>query len=270
MIYFVATPIGNLKDITFRALEVLKSVDIIACEDTRTSKVLLSHYDIVNKNLISYHKFNEQQSSEKIIEYALSGKDIAVISDAGMPGISDPGNILAKKLVEQNIDFCVIPGANALLTALVYSGFNSQNFYFVGFLPEKNSDKDKVVNQILTLNCTLIFYVSSHNLDKDIKYLNQKLGNRKCCLTKELTKLHENKFYFDLESFPEIDERGEFVLIVEGAKENQEEMSIFDHVLFYVNLGLSKNDAIKKVASERHLAKNEVYKEVLNLPSPRV
>ena len=152
MIYFVATPIGNLKDITLRALEVLKSVDIIACEDTRTSKVLLSHYDIANKNLISYHKFNEQQSSEKIIEYALSGKDIAVISDAGMPGISDPGNVLAKKLVEQNIDFCVIPGANALLTALVYSGFNSQNFYFVGFLPEKNSDKDKVVNQILTLN----------------------------------------------------------------------------------------------------------------------
>ena len=270
MIYFVATPIGNLKDITLRALEVLKSVDVIACEDTRTSKVLLSHYEIAGKTLISYHKFNEQESSEKIIELASAGKDVAIISDAGMPGISDPGNILAKKLSEQNVEFSVIPGANAVLTALVYSGFNSQNFYFVGFMPEKRSDKEKVLNQILTLNCPLIFYVSSHNLKKDISYLNEKLGNRNCCLTKELTKLHENKFYFSLNSFPEIDERGEFVLIVDGAKENQEEMSIFEHVLFYVNLGLSKNDAIKKVANERHLAKNEVYKEVLNLPSTRV
>lgn len=270
MIYFVATPIGNLKDITLRALDILKSVDVIACEDTRTSKTLLSHYDITNKTLISYHKFNEQSSSEKIINLAMSGKDIAIISDAGMPGISDPGNILASKLVEQKLDYCVIPGANALLTALVYSGFDSQRFYFVGFMPEKNSDKEKVINQILTLNCTLIFYVSSHNLKKDIAYLNEKLGNRNCCLTKELTKLHENKFYFTLDNFPEIDERGEFVLLVEGAKENQEEMTIFEHVLFYVNLGLSKNDAIKKVASERHLAKNEVYKEVLNLPSTRV
>lgn len=270
MIYFVATPIGNLKDITLRALEVLKSVDIIACEDTRTSKVLLSHYEITNKTLISYHKFNEQESSDKIIEYSNAGKDIAIISDAGMPGISDPGNILAKKLAEQNVEFSVIPGANAVLTALVYSGFNSQNFYFVGFLPEKKSDKEKTINQILTLNCSLIFYVSSHNLKKDISFLNEKLGNRKCCLTKELTKLHENKFYFTLNSFPEIDERGEFVLIVEGANDSQEEMTIVEHVLFYVNLGLSKNDAIKKVASERHLAKNEVYKEVLNLPGARV
>lgn len=270
MIYFVATPIGNLKDITLRALEVLKSVDVIACEDTRTSKILLSHYEITNKTLISYHKFNEQESSNKIIDYANAGKDVAIISDAGTPGISDPGNILAKKLTEQNIEYCVIPGANALITALVYSGFNSQNFYFVGFMPEKRADKEKIINQILTLNCSLIFYVSSHNLKKDITFLSEKLGDRKCCLTKELTKLHENKFYFTLSAFPEIDERGEFVLIVEGAKENQEEMTIFEHVLFYVNLGLSKNDAIKKVANERHIAKNEVYKEVLNLPASRV
>lgn len=267
MIYFVATPIGNLNDISLRALETLKNVQVIACEDTRTSKVLLNKFEIKNKLLISYHKFNEQESSQNIIKLASKGKDIAVISDAGMPGISDPGNILAKKLVESKIDFTVIPGANALTTALVLSGFDSRNFFFAGFLPEKKVEKDKLLSQISTLSSTLIFYVSSHNIKKDIQYLFEQLGNRKACLVKELTKVFETKYYFSLLSLPEIDERGEFVLIVEGNNESLDfdSMTIQEHVLFYVNLGFSKNDAIKKVAKERGKSKNEIYMQVLNI-----
>lgn len=267
MIYFVATPIGNLNDISLRALETLKNVQVIACEDTRTSKVLLDKFEIKNKLLISYHKFNEQESSQNIIKLASEGKDIAFISDAGMPGISDPGNILAKKLVEAKIDFTVIPGASALTTALVLSGFDSRNFFFAGFLPEKKVEKDKLLSQISTLSSTLIFYVSSHNIKKDIQYLFEQLGNRKACLVKELTKVFETKYYFSLSSLPEIDERGEFVLIVEGNNESLDfdSMTIQEHVLFYVNLGFSKNDAIKKVAKERGKSKNEIYMQVLNI-----
>lgn len=267
MIYFVATPIGNLNDISLRALETLKNVQVIACEDTRTSKVLLDKFEIKNKLLISYHKFNEQESSQNIIKLASEGKDIAIISDAGMPGISDPGNILAKKLVEAKIDFTVIPGASALTTALVLSGFDSRNFFFAGFLPEKKVEKDKLLSQISTLSSTLIFYVSSHNIKKDIQYLFEQLGNRKACLVKELTKVFETKYYFSLSSLPEIDERGEFVLVVEGNNESLDfdSMTIQEHVLFYVNLGFSKNDAIKKVAKERGKSKNEIYMQVLNI-----
>lgn len=267
MIYFVATPIGNLNDISLRALETLKNVQVIACEDTRTSKVLLDKFEIKNKLLISYHKFNEQESSQNIIKLASEGKDIAIISDAGMPGISDPGNILAKKLVEAKIDFTVIPGASALTTALVLSGFDSRNFFFAGFLPEKKVEKDKLLSQISTLSSTLIFYVSSHNIKKDIQYLFEQLGNRKACLVKELTKVFETKYYFSLLSLPEIDERGEFVLIVEGNNESLDfdSMTIQEHVLFYVNLGFSKNDAIKKVAKERGKSKNEIYMQVLTI-----
>ena len=245
----------------------MKNVQVIACEDTRTSKVLLDKFEIKNKLLISYHKFNEQESSQNLIKLASEGKDIAIISDAGMPGISDPGNILTKKLVEAKIDFTVIPGASALTTALVLSGFDSRNFFFAGFLPEKKVEKDKLLSQISTLSSTLIFYVSSHNIKKDIQYLFEQLGNRKACLVKELTKVFETKYYFSLLSLPEIDERGEFVLIVEGNNESLDfdSMTIQEHVLFYVNLGFSKNDAIKKVAKERGKSKNEIYMQVLNI-----
>lgn len=264
MIYFVSTPIGNLEDITIRAINTLKSVDVIACEDTRTSLALLNKYEI-NKKLISYHKFNEQEAAEKIIALNNEGKNVAIISDAGMPGISDPGFVLAKKLNQQDISFTVLPGANAALTALVFSGLNSSNFYFVGFLPEKNADKSKIIAEVLALKSSLIFYVSAHNIKKDLQFLHQNLGERQACLVKELTKLHESKFHFTLGQDLEINEKGEFVLIVEGNKNSFEDMSIVDHVKFFINLGLSKNDAIKKVAKERNLNKNEVYKQVLDL-----
>lgn len=265
MIYFVSTPIGNLKDITLRAIEILKSVDIIACEDTRTSKILLDKYEISSR-LISYHKFNEMESSNNIIKLANEGKNIAIISDAGMPVISDPGNILTKKLVENNLEFTVVPGANAALSALILSGFDARNFFFAGFLPEKNTEKDCLLSEICLLKSSLIFYLSPHNIDKDLQYLHKKLGSRRACLVKEITKLHESKCFFNLGEMPNIVLKGEFVLIVDGKQDDvHDELSIKDHVLFYINLGLSKNDAIKKVAKEKNVAKNEIYKEVLNL-----
>ena len=265
MIYFVSTPIGNLKDITLRALDVLKEADVIACEDTRTSKTLLDHYGIKPEKLISYHKFNEQESSDKIIELNNLGKNIAVISDAGTPIISDPGNILNKKLCDKNIPFSVVPGANALLPALVLSGFDANKFYFAGFLPEK------LLSQVISLSCSLIFYISPHSLLADLNYLYAQLGARKACLVKELTKIFETRYEFVLGEEININTKGEFVLIIEGKQEeNLDDLSIFDHVSFYINLGMTKNDAIKKVAKERGLAKNEVYKEVLNISSNRI
>ena len=159
MIYFVATPIGNLKDITLRALEVLKSVDVIACEDTRNSLKLLNYYEI-SKKLIAYHKFNENNSSDGIIALAKQGKNIAVISDAGMPVISDPGQILINKLIEENIAFTVVPGASASLSALLLSGLDSVNFTFVGFLDEQNKKRKEQIEKVKDYYSTLIFYVS--------------------------------------------------------------------------------------------------------------
>src|SRR5574344_1928928 len=168
MIYFVSTPIGNLDDITLRAINTLKNVDIIACEDTRTSQKLLNHYEI-NKKLISFHKFNETSACDKIIEFNSQGQNIAIISDAGMPVIFDPGNILTKILREKNINFSVIPGANAGLSALLLSGLDASSFTFSGFLPEKKTEKLNLINQLSLIKSTLIFYLSPHNLEEDLK-----------------------------------------------------------------------------------------------------
>ncbi len=281
MIYFVSTPIGNLEDISFRAINVLNSVDVIACEDTRTSQKLLSHYKI-SKKLISFHKFNETSTCERIIEMNSAGQNIAIISDAGMPIISDPGNILTKALREKNIDFTIIPGANAALSALVLSGLDASSFLFAGFLPEKKSEKIDLLNQLSIIKSTLIFYISSHNIEKDLNDIYSVLGKRKCSLVKEITKIHEKVYSFNLgdnlfiannelekskveKNSIVIDSKGEFVLIIEGCQdsENLLNTSIPDHVKFYINLGLSKNDAIKRVAHERNLNKNTIYQAVL-------
>lgn len=277
MIYFVATPIGNLKDITYRAVEVLKNVDVIACEDTRTSKVLLNHYEINTAKLISFHKFNELECSDKIISLAENGKNIAIISDAGMPVISDPGNCLTKKLVEKKIEFTVVPGANAGLSALLLSGLDASNFYFAGFVPEKNIERKNLLTELSLIKATLVFYVAPHNLKKDIQDFEKYFGKREVSVVKEITKLYEKTYNFNLgdklafskdEEGIQIETHGEFVVIVSGAKNenlNLSEMTIVDHVKFYINLGFSKNDAIKKVAKERNVNKNTVYQEVLKL-----
>ena len=164
MLYFIATPIGNLKDISFRAVEKLKEVDVIACEDTRKSLILLNRYEI-KKRLITYHKDNEKNSADGIIKLFEEGKEVAVISDSGMPVISDPGNYLTKKLHEKNIEYSVIPGANAGLCALILSGLDARRFSFIGFLPEKNKEINILLEEIKTYENTLIFYISPHNLD---------------------------------------------------------------------------------------------------------
>ena len=256
MLYFVATPIGNLKDISFRAVEVLKSVDVVACEDTRTSLKLLNYYDI-KKPLISYHKFNEKNSSDGIIKLLREGKNVAVISDSGMPVISDPGEILSQKLCEENLEFTIIPGANAGLSALVLSGFDAKNFAFLGFLPENNKEKAKKLENIKNFSGSLVFYVSPHNLFKDIKFLAENLGNRRACLVSEITKMFEKKFFFDLKFPPEIEVKGEYVLIVSGVYEEKENdlnlLTVQEHIDYYLAQGLSKNEAIKKVGKDRKI-----------------
>ena len=267
MVYFVATPIGNLKDITLRALDVLNEVDVIACEDTRNSLKLLNHYNI-SKKLIAYHKFNENNSADGIIKLAKEGKNIAIISDAGMPVISDPGQVLINKLIENNIEYTVIPGASASLTALLLSGLESQTFSFVGFLDEQNKKRKQQIEDIKDIKSTLIFYVSPYNVQKDIEFLYSQLGDRKACLVNEITKLHEKTIHFSLGQQLEFEPRGEYVLIVEGNKEQKTfNQTPKEKLIELINLNTPKNDAIKQVAKMYNLPKNEIYKLALDLKS---
>ncbi len=266
MVYFVATPIGNLKDITFRAIEVLNSVDVIACEDTRNSLKLLNNYNITKK-LIAYHKFNEKNSAEGIVKLAKENKNIAVISDAGMPVISDPGAILINKLIEENIDYTVIPGASASLSALLLSGFDAQTFTFVGFLDERNKVRMEQVRKIKDIETTLIFYISPHNLIKDIEFLNINLGNRRACLVNEITKVYEKVIRFNLGELPEFQIRGEYVLLVEGksVEKVEDTDSIEQELKQLLKTGMAKSDAVKYISTCRNIPKNKVYKIALNL-----
>ena len=254
MLYFVATPIGNLKDMSLRAIETLESVDIIACEDTRKSMILLNHYGI-KKRLISYHKNNEFNSAKGIIELLQQGQNVAVISDCGMPVISDPGSILIQKLKENDLDYTIIPGANAGLSALVLSGFDASKFTFLGFLPEKNKQKEELLQSVKNLQTTLIFYVSPHNVVKDLEMLKKHLGSRDVCLVGEITKVYEKKLFFSLDEIPEFEPRGEYVLIVQGAKPTSgfKNLSIEEQIEFYIESGLTKKEALKRVAKENNI-----------------
>ena len=189
-VYLVPTPIGNLKDITLRALEVLKAVDIIAAEDTRQTLKLLNYFEI-KKSLISYHQHNEKRKGEEIIDMVKDGKDIAVVTDAGTPGISDPGAILVQKCIENNVEFCVLPGATAITTAVVYSGLDTTKFLFRGFIPRETKDRKILFQEIKESKETLVFYESPHRLLSTLELLQNNLGNRKIAACRELTKMHE-------------------------------------------------------------------------------
>lgn len=268
MLYFVATPIGNLKDISYRAIEVLNSVDVIACEDTRNSLKLLNYYNI-HKKLIAYHKYNEENSSEGIIALLNEGKDVAIISDAGMPVISDPGETIIKKLSENNIDYTVIPGANAGLCALILSGLDASRFTFVGFLPDDKKMRENLLAEIKDYKTTLLFYVAPHDVISVCEKLYNVLGKRKAVLVNEITKMYEKTFNFNLGDEINFEPKGEYVLVVEGSKKIEvndlKSLSIKDHLLYYINLGETKADAIKKVAKERGVNKNEVYQVAIDL-----
>jgi len=261
MLYFVGTPIGNLKDISLRALEVLKSVDEIACEDTRHSLGLLNAYEI-KKPLFSYHKFNEKECSEKIIEKIKEGKNIAVISDAGMPVISDPGNVLAQMLIENGLEFTVIPGACAFVSALVLGGLDSSRFCFLGFMPEKQSERKEFLQKYKDLDLTLIFYCAPHDIKRDIESVYSVFGQRRAVAVKEITKLYERAEQFNLEDGIKSEPKGEYVLLVEGAKIENENLKLSEkeHIELYIAQGLDKKDALKKVAKERGVSKSSLYK----------
>lgn len=276
-LYLVPTPIGNLKDITLRALEVLQNVDIIAAEDTRQSLKLLNHFNI-RKTLISYHQHNEQGKSEDIIRQVEEGKDIAIISDAGSPGISDPGSVIVSKCIEKNIDFEVLPGATAITTALVYSGLDTTKFIFRGFLPRENKERKPIIDDLIDRSETLIFYEAPHRLLNTLEFLYDNIGNRKIAMCRELTKLYEEIIRLTLEEaieyYKQQSPRGEYVLVVEGkSKEDIDKdekakwdmLTIEEHIRRYVDEGLNKKDAMKKVAKDRGVAKSEIYKHSLNI-----
>ena len=271
-LYLVPTPIGNLKDITLRALEILKEADFIAAEDTRQTLKLLNHFEI-KKPMISYHKFNEQIKSDKIIDLLIEGKNIALVSDAGTPGISDPGSVIVGRCIEKMIDFEVLPGATAITTALVYSGLDTTKFLFRGFLPRENKDRKVISEELLQSQETIIFYEAPHRLLDTLIFLNEAFGNRKIAVCRELTKVYQEIFRGTIKEavqyFMENKPRGEFVLVMEGKKleeikEEQREawanLSIEDHIRKHIDEGMDKKSAIKLVAKERELPKSEVYK----------
>lgn len=265
MIYFVSTPIGNLKDITLRAIETLKSVDVIACEDTRNSLKLLNHYDI-HKKLIAYHKFNEKASTNGIINLAKEGKNIAIISDSGTPLISDPGEILVKSLIENNIPFTVIPGASAVISALILSGFAGGAFTFVGFLNEQNKKRRAELENIKNFEGAIVFYVSPYNIFDDIKSIYEILGDQEACLVNEITKMYEKTLHFSLASTLEIEPKGEYVLVVNNKPQKQKNnQSIEEQLKTLLYQGIEKNEAIKIVAKNNNLKKSEVYKFAINI-----
>ena len=261
MLYIISTPIGNLKDVSFRAIETLKSVDLIACEDTRHSLKFLSAYDI-KKPLVSYHKFNEKASSAGLIEELKAGKNIALISDAGTPLISDPGNVLTKMLVEEGIEFTVIPGACAFIPALILSGLDSGRFCFLGFLPEKQIDRREFLAKYKDLDLTLIFYCAPHDIEKTVGYLCEAFGNRRAVAVREISKLYEQAVPFNLQDGYPGEQRGEFVIVVEGASGECElnSLSPKEHIDYYIAQGMDKKEALKKVAKDRGVPKSELYK----------
>lgn len=259
VLYFVSTPIGNLEDISFRAISTLKYVDVIACEDTRHSKILLDHYDIKVKT-ISYHKFNELNSAEGIISLLKQGKNVAVISDAGMPVISDPGNILTRRLREENLDFTIIPGANAGLSALILSGFDASKFAFFGFLSEKNRELKSQLNDIKNFNGTRLIYSSKYNVNKDLSSIHSVLGEVRVAIVSEITKMHENTTIVTLPY--EISEpMGEYVLVIEHIEEIQSTPTddVILNELLELAKSTNKNDAIKIIKEKYNLTKSYVY-----------
>lgn len=267
MISFVATPIGNLKDITLRALEALRAADAIFCEDTRHTLKLLNAYEI-KKPLYSCHKFNEREAAQKMIALSREGKEICVVSDAGMPVVSDPGREVCRILREADEPYTVLPGPNAFLCALVLSALPSDRFTFLGFLPEKNRDRTALLKEYANARETLAFHCAPQDLDDYIAAMYEVWGNRKACAVREITKLHEERAHFTLAEGLLGEKRGEYVLLVEGAEKKENPLcalSVREHVLYYMEQGAEKKEALKRAAKDRGVPKSALYKEMLDL-----
>ena len=274
-LYLCATPIGNLDDITFRVLETLRNADVIAAEDTRHTIKLLNHFDIKTP-MTSYHEFNKIDKAKILVEDLKAGKNIALVTDAGTPGISDPGEELVKFCYEAGIEVTSLPGPAACITALTMSGLSTRRFCFEGFLPMDKKEREVVLERLKRETRTTIFYEAPHRLEKTLKVLLDAVGNRRLTICKELTKRHEKKWLTTLEEaiawYGENDARGEYVLVLEGIdpkileEEKQaswEAMSIEDHVALYESKGQTKKEAMKSVASDRGMTKREVYQYLI-------
>ena len=274
-LYLCATPIGNLDDITFRVLETLKNVDVIAAEDTRNSIKLLNRFEIKTP-MTSYHEFNKYDKGRELIRQLLEGKNIAVITDAGMPGISDPGEELVKMAYEAGVPVTVLPGACACVTALTLSGLPTRRFCFEAFLPTDKKERKDVLAELKDETRTIVLYEAPHRLVKTLTELMEALGDRRLTICRELTKKHEEAFrttFSEALTFYETNEpKGECVLVIEGAnrealkKEEQEsflQMSLEEHMDRYLSQGMNKKDAMKAVAADRGVSKREIYAMLL-------
>lgn len=263
-LYIIPTPIGNMEDITYRALTILKEVDIIFAEDTRVTKKLLNYFNI-NKKLISSHLYNENSNCDLEIKYLKEGKNIAIVSDRGTPVISDPGYILVKKAIENNFNVICLPGATAMIPALVMSGLGEGPFLFYGFLNSKETKRKKELENLKELDKTLIFYEAPHRIKKTLINIDEIFGNRNICIAREISKKYEEIIRGTIKEIIEnIEElKGEIVLIVEGNKEEKtfDNITIVEHVNIYLKEGKDKKEAIKLAAKDRNIPKNEVYKE---------
>ncbi len=269
-LYLVATPIGNLEDITLRALKILKEVDLIAAEDTRNTLKLLNHFEI-NKPLISYHRHNEDIKSDVLINKLKTGENIALVSDAGTPGISDPGEVIVEQAIKNNIEIIPIPGACAAINALICSGLNTKEFVFLGFLPINKKLRKEKLNEIKNEVKTSIIYEAPHKLKNTLEDLKDILGNRKVVLARELTKIHEEFIRGNIEQIIEKsdDLRGEIIIIIEGAERHEEELflnnlSLDEHYKYYENMGLDKKEIIKRISKDRNVSKNDIYMNFIN------
>ena len=274
-LYLCATPIGNLEDITFRVLETLKNVDVIAAEDTRNSIKLLNRFEIKTP-MTSYHEFNKYDKGRQLIEQLLEGKNIAVITDAGMPGISDPGEELVKMAYEAGVPVTVLPGACACVTALTLSGLPTRRFCFEAFLPTDKKERKDVLAELVDETRTIVLYEAPHRLVKTLAELMEALGDRRLTICRELTKKHEEAFrttFSEALAFYETNEpKGECVLVIEGAdreelrraeQESFAELSLEEHMERYLSQGMSKKDAMKAVAADRGVSKREIYAMLL-------
>ena len=266
-IYFVPTPIGNMKDITLRALEVLENSDIIYCEDTRNSQNLLKFHNI-NTKLISYHKFNESERVEEIISNIENGKTVSVISDAGMPIINDPGFVILQEVIKKGISYEILPGACALINGICGSGFDATNFVYMGFVPKTESEREKFFKNFKDMSVTGIFYESPHRLLKTLKSLYAQFGNINVCVCRELTKLFEeykrgciNEI---ISYYEEKGVKGEIVLVIEKIVDKKEAFDVANEILKFKKEGYSNKDIVKILKDNFNISKNEAYELVLN------
>ena len=262
-LYLIPTPIGNLDDMTYRAVSILREVKVVFSEDTRVTSQLLKHFDI-KKKLISSHNFNEDANYDKMLEYLQNGDNVGLVSDRGTPVISDPGYKLAKCAIDNGFNVVALPGTTAFVPALITSGLNPDNFLFYGFLNNKASKRKKELENLKKYPFTLIFYEAPHRLMETLNDIKEILGNRKISISREISKKFEEIYRGNIDDvIKEINVKGEFVIIVDGNKEENtyENLSIVEHVNLFIKEGYDSKDAIKLVAKERNVSKSIVYNE---------